>query len=357
MAGKPSAHIEPAGDWPAERLEAVPACPACGGERRTPLHEGMRDRLLPSPGIWTLWSCGDCGSAYLDPRPDEASIGEAYGAGYLTHEPGAANGAPAGAVARLRRRVLHGYLNRRFGYRLGDGLAIGRAIVPLLPDARVRTERLIRNLSFPGGRGRVLDVGCGNGEFLAQMRTLGWEVEGIDVDTEALAHARAAGVPVREATLSDLDPGRERFDAITLGHVIEHLHDPRGALARVRTLLRPGGMAWLATPNVEALGHARFGPSWFALDPPRHLVLFSSRGLRDALRDAGFARVEQRPAPAGARWLFPPSVAIERGRDPRADHPPLPAGLRARRLLADLSAKRRPQLGEELIFAAWTPEA
>jgi SAM-dependent methyltransferase len=354
VPAKPSAHIEPAGDWPAGRLERVPACPACGGERRAPLYRGLRDRLLPTPGRWDLWSCGDCGSAYLDPRPDPESIGEAYGAGYVTHEPAAANGVPAGAVGRFRRRVLHGYLNRRFGYELGDGIGLGRAVVPLLPDATARTERLIRNLSFGGPRPRLLDVGCGNGGFLAQMRELGWEVEGIDVDRAALEHARATGVSVREATISDLDPGRERYDAITLGHVIEHLHDPPDALRRLRDLLTPGGMLWLATPNVEALGHRLFRDSWFALDPPRHLVLFSPRGLGGALRDAGFARVEQRPSPAGARWLFPPSVAIERGLNPLDGDPPLPRAVNARRVLAELAAKRRPEVAEELIFAAWT---
>ena len=61
---------------------------------------------------------------------------------------------------------------------------------------------------------------------------------------------------------------------MTLNHVVEHLHDPAGVLRRIAAILRPGGTLWIATPNLHALGHRRYGPDWLALDPPRHLVLF-----------------------------------------------------------------------------------
>ncbi len=355
MAPGLSAHSAPAGDWPADDLEAVPQCPVCAGTRRARLYHGLRDRLLPTPGRWDLWRCGSCGSAFLDPRPTQASIGAAYGADYMTHERPSPEVAP-GRIAALRRRLLHGYLNARYGYTLADGIGAGGALIPLLPGARPRTERFIRNLRFSGERPRLLDVGCGNGAFAGQMQELGWQAEGIDVDRRALAEGRAAGLPVRDATIADLDPEQGRFDAITLGHVIEHLHEPGDALAALRALLRPGGMLWLATPNVEATGHRVFGPSWHALDPPRHLILFSGTGLRRLLEQAGFDRVQQRRPPPGARWSFPPSLAIERGLNPLAEEPPLPVRLRLRRLVAELAGRRSPRSEEELIFAAWAPD-
>ena len=357
MAAPVSSHVKPAGDWPAAELEHVSACPACGAEGRAPLHSGLRDRLLRTPGRWELWRCSDCGSAFLDPRPTDRSIGAAYGEDYVTHEPPGDHAAAVGAVARLRRRLLHGYLNARFGYSLPAGLAAGRVVIPMIPDARARTERFIRNMAFTGDQHRLLDVGCGNGDFLVQMRGFGWAGEGLDVDSRALAEARAAGLRVREGTIDALDPQQDRFDAITLGHVIEHVHDPRSTLEQIRTLLRPGGMVWLATPNITALGHAGFGPDWYGLDPPRHLVLFSPAGLRRLLESAGFARVEQRRPPPGARWMFPPSLAIRRGRNPLDGWPSLPLGLKLRRLAVEASARRRPELEEELTFAAWTADS
>jgi 2-polyprenyl-3-methyl-5-hydroxy-6-metoxy-1,4-benzoquinol methylase len=347
--------MEPGRDWPEDELEAVASCPACAERRRAPLYAGLRDRLLATPGRWDLWRCKSCGSAFLDPRPTPASIGRAYGERYMTHARPAVDEMPEGAVATLRRRLLHGYLNARYGYRLADGLRAGRAVLPLVPRARARTEQFIRNLRFVDERPRLLDVGCGNGAFLARMRELGWEVQGIDVDRQALAEARFAGLPVREATISDLEPEPGRFDGITLGHVVEHLHDPLDSLARLRFLLRPGGMLWLGTPNIEAAGHRVFGLSWLALDPPRHLVLFSAAGLARLLNAAGFERVEQRPPPPGARWVFRPSLAIERGRNPLDEEPRLPLRLRIRQAAAELAAIRDPRAAEELDFAAWAP--
>ncbi len=80
---------------------------------------------------------------------------------------------------------------------------------------------------------RVLDVGCGNGEFLKRAKGLGWEVYGLDFDPKAVTAAQASGI---HATVGDLESARypsEHFDAVTMSHVIEHLHDPVEALREV----------------------------------------------------------------------------------------------------------------------------
>lgn len=340
--------------WPDADLESVRACPACRSSERTLLYGGLQDRIVSAPGDWSLWRCGSCGTAYLDPRPTEASIGRAYGDDYVTHEP-PVDRSGGGTLVRARRRLLNGYLNRRYGYSLEPALAAGEWIVPRLPWAAVRTDRWIRHLHPRPGARRLLDFGCGNGEFLLQMRGLGWNVRGLDFDPDAVAEARAAGLSVELGSLDRLDPEVDLFDAITLGHVVEHLHDPLSVLARARRLLRTGGMIWMATPNVQALGHRLFRESWFGLDPPRHLVLFNAESLPRLLREAGFERVEVLPPVPGARWLFPPSHAIARGRHPLKEVAPLPPALRVRAVLAELAARRRPELAEELIVAGWAP--
>lgn len=243
---------------------------------------------------------------------------------YVTHEAPIDEGVVApGPLGGLRRRVLHGYLNSAYGYDFDGAIAAGRRVVPLVPTVPARTDRWIRSLERTGTRPRLLDVGCANGAFMLQMRGMGWEVEGIDFDRRALEHARRAGLNARAGTIADVDPATACFDAITLGHVIEHLHDPRVALVHLRRLLRPGGMLWMATPNIESLGHRRYGRNWFGLDPPRHLVLFSHQALVWLLADVGFARVERRPP----RTRRAPSLRPERGDRPRAqpDRAPAPA--------------------------------
>jgi SAM-dependent methyltransferase len=142
-----------------------------------------------------------------------------------------------------------------------------------------------------------------------------------------------------------------------MGHVIEHLHDPAAALAECRRVLRPGGMLWVATPNLDAPGHRRFGPDYVQLDPPRHLVLFTRRSLAALLERAGFTGIADQPAVPQARaWTFPRSHAVAVGAGSHASPLPRPpAGVRTRALLADLVAMARPRRGEEIVVCARAP--
>ena len=338
--------------WPEAELQAVGACPACLSPGREVLHDDLVDPVYGSPGHWTSWRCHGCGSAYIDPRPSSASIGRAY-SGYFTHtRPAAAS--RAGLVGAVRERVWHGYLNAAHGYSLQPAWPAARALA-LIPGWRARAAKVIRHLHPTGERPRVLDVGCGNGEFLQAIGQLGWDAHGVDPDPQAVAEATRAGLSVQAGTIFDVDAGGAPFDAITLSHVIEHLHEPRSAMEHARALLRPGGMVWLATPNIDAIGHRTFGRHWFGLDPPRHLVVFTRRALIRLLGDAGFERAEALRSPANAGWLFGPSEEIAAGRSPKGMGPPRSRRLRLRAALASGASAVRPELGEELVVAAHAP--
>ncbi|MDQ6732143.1 MAG: class I SAM-dependent methyltransferase [Actinomycetota bacterium] len=330
--------------WPSAELETDLSCPCCGARASILLYEGLSDRVFgTAPGVWTLRGCRDCGSAYLDPRPDEASIGRAYET-YYTHE-GDASTWPSGA----RRQLLHAYLNDRWGYALESALPFGRVIEMLVPQRTAVTAREIRHLpSRPGGR--LLDVGAGSGAFVAFARHLGWDAEGLDPDPSAAESAQARGVAVRHGTLADVAEGGCPFAAVTLSHVIEHLHDPLRELQRIRRLLAPDGRLWIATPNLDALGHRRYGRDWLGLDPPRHLILFTPASLRRLLGRAGF-EVAHVPRAAPNAWqTFDQSRAIRAGRRPSF------AGDIAKKFdlakLADLIAFASPGLAEELVIVA-----
>lgn len=137
--------------------------------------------------------------------------------------------------------------------------------------------------------GRLLDVGSGNGSFIARMRDGGWEVLGLEPDPVPARRAQELlGVPVVVGTDVDaLARDGQSFDAITLGHVIEHVPEPVEMLRSCRALLKPGGRLVVVTPNVTSLGHRLFRRSWRGLEPPRHLHLFSTRTLVEVARRAG----------------------------------------------------------------------
>lgn len=125
-------------------------------------------------------------------------------------------------------------------------------------------------------RGRLLEVGCGNGETLAELRRLGWEVEGVDLDAQAVEVARRDyGLNVWSCNLQEQAYPPELFDAVIMKHVIEHVHRPVSLFEECSRILKPGGVLVIVTPNINALIHRLFKSSWFDLDPPRHLVMFS----------------------------------------------------------------------------------
>jgi SAM-dependent methyltransferase len=194
-----------------------------------------------------------------------------------------------GRAPGLRRALRHGYLNRRFGLSLEGASPLGPVIVPLVPGLAARQRRWAR-LPRPYDRASLLDVGAGSGGTVAHFRKLGWEAKGIDTDPAAVAAARASDLPVSEGEITTF-PGGERFAAITMGHSIEHLHEPAQALAAAFRLLKPAGILELITPNAGALGRRIYARDWLGLDPPRHLVVFTPRGLKLALRGAGFEKI------------------------------------------------------------------
>jgi 2-polyprenyl-3-methyl-5-hydroxy-6-metoxy-1,4-benzoquinol methylase len=342
--------------WPDSALEWLEACPVCGDRRRALLDDRLVDiRRVPSRD-WALYACQGCGTGYLDPRPTLETVHLLYEGAYYTHEPPPPPDFwPTSRGAVLRERLLKGYVNARFGYNLRPHFRVGAWLVPLIPGARGMGSNHVRHLPAPAPGSRLLDVGCGNGGLLVRMKAAGWEVEGLEPDPDAAERARAAGLDVRHGSVSaDAFPA-ERFDAITMNHVIEHLHDPVAALRACFDWLKPGGMIWIATPNFGAAGFRRYGRYWVPLGPPIHLVLFTRRSLDQALRQAGFASIERPPMTLLAtRWTYRWSRAHSLGQDPN-HAPALPWREVARAVAADIRALARPDVGEELTLVGHKP--
>jgi 2-polyprenyl-3-methyl-5-hydroxy-6-metoxy-1,4-benzoquinol methylase len=327
-------------------LETLGACPVCGAPERARMFSDLRDVVFDvAPGRWTMFRCGRCRAGYLDPRPTRDSVAIAY-EDYYTHVAGNHNSLfeDRGPVARLR----NDYLASRFGYALPKRNVLGRWIMHAFPMRRRRYDRLIRGLPRPGPSGRLLDVGCGDGEFLLRMRELGWQVVGQEIDPRAAAATRQRGIDVVEGPFERA--GFEgRFDVVTSSHVLEHVHDPVEFFATCRDLLVPGGRLWIATPNIDSIGFRRFGPNWRGLECPRHLILFSRSALALALGRAGFRHADVRGT-IGLYGSLATSVALDR----RVRGAPRPGQLRvyAENLIGDALMLAAPGLGEELVAVA-----
>jgi SAM-dependent methyltransferase len=213
-------------------------------------------------------------------------------------------------------------------------------------------------LTLPSAR--LLDVGCGSGQFLARMHGLGWEVVGVEPDPAAVHTARATyGLPVVQGTLESPQKDIGEFDAVTLLHVFEHVPDPRETLHAAWRVLRPGGRLLIVTPNGRGLGSRVFGSAWIGWDPPRHLHVFTVAALRRLLAEAGFALERTCTTGRNARWTWDASAEVRStGRCRCVDRPQGTAASRWGGRLARLTENLMPGrsgLGEELVAIGVKP--
>ena len=103
------------------------------------------------------------------------------------------------------------------------------------------------------GPGRMLDLGCGDGTVLWLAREDGWDVKGIELFPEHVELVRhTLGLDVEASDITSYQGINEAWDCVVLTHVLEHLPDPVGALRKIHDLLKPGGIAVLEFPNIDA---------------------------------------------------------------------------------------------------------
>jgi SAM-dependent methyltransferase len=309
--------------WPERGLERVLHCPVCAEANRLPLHIGLTDRaFFCGPGNWDLYRCTGCGCAYLDPRPTPDTIHLAYRS-YYTHSPAPQiDTSKFGRLGRLRHALGNGYRNWRFGTKAEPATRIGVLVTCVTPGKRRFFEEQYRHLPRPKPGWRLLDVGFGDAVFLELARSAGWIAQGVDSDPVAVEAAAARGLDVRQGHIDSLTGMAGSFDAITMSHVIEHLHDPLRALESAFSLLKPGGRLWVETPNIDSYGHDRFGPDWRGLEPPRHLVMFNWHSMESSLRAAGFSSIHALTRHSVYNELAAKSNAIRQGKRPSDRDPP-----------------------------------
>ncbi len=200
-----------------------------------------------------------CGLVFVTPAPPRAALEDAYDETY---------------------------------YRPWTGEALRRG--------RIWRRRLAEVGALVARPGRLLDVGCGTGDFLALARARGWEVSGTELSPYAARVAAARGLTVVPGEVWETRLPPDRFDVATCWHVIEHVADPRRVLEEIRRVLRPGGWLVLATPNLDdhifraayRLARGRRPALYEEGEREVHLFHFSARPLQALVTAAGLEVVE-----------------------------------------------------------------
>lgn len=152
--------------------------------------------------------------------------------------------------------------------------------------ALVWKKHLINNIVEPGAK--VLDGGCSTGEFLSVLKDQ-YLVEGYEPEPDAAHWARERfGLTVHTGDLASVSIQQNRFDLITLWHVLEHIPDLSEDVTQLNKLLRPGGKLLIAVPNINSFDAKIYKSCWVALDAPRHLWHFTLSSISALANSNGF---------------------------------------------------------------------
>lgn len=221
------------------------ACNICGSSKST---------LVTVQNTCTLVRCVDCGFVYVNPRPADSAYKDLY-VDYLPD-------------------------------RMDDPFAWKRYMAEVFTKTADMIETAIPE------KGTSLDIGCGFGFFVEEMKERGWTASGIDISAKAVGFASKRGLDVRLGSISMEASGAAEgsFDAITMFYVLEHLPDPLAFLKKVRSLLKPGGVLVIRIPHTTPIVRLLtiIGIKNNLYDPPFHLSDFSPACTRKILEKAGF---------------------------------------------------------------------
>ena len=219
-----------------------------------------RDLLYNKPEIYRYMQCSRCAAVYQEPMPTFDEIVRYYPDDYdvYTNIP----------HFKRHRNTKLGVLRYKYNYTHLDVPWLFRLISPVISFSRYRDA--IRFM--PNGKG--LDIGCGNGKFIRDMNSLGWQFEGVEFNPIAVDICRKAGLKVFDGDLNTAAFKDNSFDLVSARQVIEHIPDPVNFMNEIARILKSGGRLVIKTPNSLALGRRWFGTYWFANDVPRHLILF-----------------------------------------------------------------------------------
>ena len=154
----------------------------------------------------------------------------------------------------------------------------------------VRKHTLEKKLSLVnslGSKGKILDVGCGTGEFLSICKRGGWETLGIEPDQDAKALGiKNYGLSVLQETALKTLP-ESSFDIISMWHVLEHVPNLNERLRDLKKILKPGGSIIVAVPNCSSKDALRYKQFWGAYDAPRHLWHFTPKDIQAIFSEQG----------------------------------------------------------------------
>jgi SAM-dependent methyltransferase len=249
-------------------------CDICGGDKNKILFSGG-DFRFGRGGLFNIVQCDRCGLIYLNPRPTAESMLRLYKENYTPDsKPYILPFIETSKLKIILKRLWHQYVG---GYH----------------------DNLIKKL-----QGKVLDIGCGNGNFLFPIKQNGGEVYGIEINPVSARYCNEARLNVFCGVLEDARFSDNFFDTVILSHVIEHLPSPKKTLKEIYRILKSSGKLYIFSPNSEGYMSKLFGKYWHGWHIPFHFYCFTLKSIKSLTKEVGFEIIKIRTITSPASFTI-----------------------------------------------------
>lgn len=238
-----------------QSINQASPCRSCGGVAFRP--HGIAQDFDTGTREYRLDRCAGCDLIRTEPCPSDDELAKSYHAAYY------------GGRREKFSAVIEHLLIASSNWQAGTLAAQSRNATAEQSEPR-----------------RALDVGCGRGLLLNALHRRGFDVLG--VERPEFTGTTPDNIPLLRTTLETLELPPEQFDLIVFRHSLEHLSDPASVIQKAASLLKPGGILFVAVPNAASLQARLFRSAWFHWELPRHLHHFTPTALAQLLEKQGF---------------------------------------------------------------------
>ena len=228
------------------------SCPICTTEMK---FKFVTKDYLVTGESFDIVECEACSIRTTTPFPDKKIIGNYYSSDdYISHDD-----------------KVSGIFDSIYG---------------LVRTYQLNKKKKLIGKYFNKSNGKILDIGCGAGDFLQYMKENHWNINGVDTSSKARKIAN------KKLNIKVMDPkdwinNKEKYDVITCWHSLEHVHEPWVYLDKIKKSLTLDGFLIVALPNYQSTDAKIYKEFWAAYDTPRHLYHFTIKSMNKTIKPHG----------------------------------------------------------------------
>ncbi len=258
-------------------------CNFCNSDNYSLLFKS-KDHYNNIEGEFSVVKCNDCSLVYTNPRPTPNSIHKFYPDTAAYYQPGSIS------FDHWKQKILFKIYEEYYNYGDKQNWLRKIALFPFylysLHDNKSEgIPKYVKN-------GKLLDIGCSYGNFLYKMKTLGWNVKGLEFNKKAAEYGiNELNLDISIGSIEEWNTN-EKFDLITMRMVLEHVFNPKGDLQKIHSILKPKGKLIFAIPNFNGYLAKMYKQYAYTLHLPAHLTHFTTKTITKYLTEIGYHNIK-----------------------------------------------------------------